>query len=48
VYRVVRTLDRKINGNLKHALLGPAPVEESMCWVPNACNGNNERNGVAY
>jgi hypothetical protein len=33
VYAFVRTTGRKTKGNSKHALLGPAPVNEIMCWV---------------
>jgi hypothetical protein len=47
VDEVVRTTDRRINGNRKHTLLGPAPVKESMCWVLNACSVDNERYGNA-
>ena len=31
----------------EHAVLGPAPVKESICWVLNTCTGNNERYGNA-
>jgi hypothetical protein len=43
----IQTIDRKINDNRKHALFGPTLVKESMCWVLNAYNGNNERYGNA-
>jgi hypothetical protein len=51
VYVVVRTVDRKTNATGKHALLGPAPVKLSMCWVLSACNGycsNEEIGGLKY
>lgn len=50
MYVVVRTVDRKTNATGKHALLGPAPVKLSMCWVLSECNGycSNERNGIAF
>lgn len=47
VDEVVRTTNRRINGNSKHTLLGPAPVKESICWVLNACSVDNGRYGNA-